>query len=259
MPRFPLNEWRAEQLRLTVFTMPDAALRRPEWWAEITGAQPDESNTNPKKGSGLVSGDHEPGKLLLKWEPDRIDLVLAAKDIDLETLMMQPEFATLGPAPEMFDLFAPIAEQWLARPDAPAIQRIAFGAVFLHPEPNRQSGYLQLAHYVPVQLDPESSDFLYQINLPAVASTTNIPGLTLNRLSKWMVATFRFLPVRFTGVGLSPAQTNPSAHYATRLELDINTAPTFAQQIPAARLIDVFRELVAAGRTIATNGVRADQ
>jgi hypothetical protein len=256
MPRFPLADWRAEQLRLTVFTMPTATNRRAEWWNAITGSEPDDTRSNPKKGSGVISGAFGPGKLVLKWEPDRVDLLLAPNEPDLEAFLTEPEFSALGPAPEMLDVFVPLAERWVQLPDVPAIQRIAFGAVLLHPEPDRQSGYRRLPDYVPIEVDPESSDFLYQINLPAVPSDTGIAGLTLNRLSKWLVATIKFMPLRFTGVDIAVTQPIPITAYAFRLELDINTAPTFVDQIPPNRAIEVFRELVDAGRAIATNGVR---
>lgn len=86
MPRFPLADWRAEQYRLTVFPMPDAALRSPEWWAAIAEDQPDQATVNPKKGTGLITGAFGDGRLILKLEPDRIDWVLAPKEADFNEL-----------------------------------------------------------------------------------------------------------------------------------------------------------------------------
>ena len=77
MPRFPPADWLAEQARLTVFPMPDATTRSPEWWQQVTDTQPDETTMNPKKGSGLIQGAIDPGKLILRLERDRIDWVLA--------------------------------------------------------------------------------------------------------------------------------------------------------------------------------------
>ena len=120
---------------------------------------------------------------------------------------------------------------------------------------DRQSGYLRLPDYVPVQVNPESSDFLYQINLPPVLSTTGIEDLRLNRLSKWSIEAWKSIALRITATTVQ-AQPVPQAS-ALRLELDINTVPTFAGPIPQERLVDVYRELVAAGREIAANGVVA--
>lgn len=253
MPRLPLADWRAESVRLTVFPMPDATARSPEWWEAVADDQPDETTMNPKKGSQLIHGAFDPGKLILRLEPDRIDWVLAPPERDTDELVAACEYPALGPSTEMFDTFSAIVVKWLTRDDLPAIGRIAFGAVLIHPEADRQAGYLRLPDYVPVKVDPESSDFLYQINLPPVPSATGIDGLSLNRLSKWSVAAWKPLTLRFTGSAVR-TQSVPE-RYVLRAELDINTVPTFEGPIPGERLVEIYRELVAAGRAIATDGV----
>ena len=252
MPRFPVADWQAEHARLTVFPMPEATTRSTEWWSTVTGGQPDETTTNPKKGSALIQGAIDSGRLILKLEPDRIDWLLRPSESDMEELVAAREFLTLGPAMEIVDTVSAIAEKWLTGDDLPAIARIAFGAVLIHPEADHQAGYRRLPDYVPVQVDPESSDFHYQINLPPVPSATRIEGLSLNRLSKWSVAALKSF--RFTGTTVVQAQPVPGA-FALRVEWDINTAATFAGPIPHAQLVDIYRELVAAGRAIAANGV----
>ena len=201
----------------------------------------------------MIQGAIDPGRLVLKLELDRIDWVLKPPEHDIDELASAREFLTLGPAMEMVDAFSAIAEKWLAGDDLPAIARIAFGAVLIHPEADSQAGYLRLPDYVPVRVDPESSEFLYQINLPRVPSATGVEGLRLNRLSKWSVAAWKSINLRITGTAVQ-AQPVPE-EFALRLELDINTAPAFAGPIPHAQLVDIYRELVAAGRSIATDGV----
>lgn len=251
--KFPLAEWQAQQARLSVFPMPDATTRSTDWWLEVTGGQPDETKTNPKQGSGLVQGEFDPGMLILKLEPDRIDWVLAPQERDLDEQVANPEIPILGPITGTVDAFSAIAEKWLAREDLPAIARIAFGAVLVHSEKDRRAGYLRLPSYIPVLIDPASSDFLYQVNLPPVPSETGIDGLQLNRLSKWSVASIKTFSFRFTGTAVR-TQPAPEA-FALRLEVDINTAPAFAGPIPRARLVELYRELVRIGRNIATDGL----
>lgn len=255
MPRLPLADWQAEQARLTVFPMPDAATRSADWWQMVTDNQPDEITTNPKKGSGLIQGAFDPGKLILRLEPDRIDWVLAPPERDTGELVAAHEFPTLGAAMEMISAFSAIAEKWLRLDDLPAIARIAFGAVLMHPEGDRRTAYLRLPDYVPVRVDPESSDFLYQINLPPVPSATGIEGLRLNRLSKWNVVTLKLLAI--TLAGTAPQAKPVPEVFAFRVELDINSAPAFTGPIPQGRLVDVYRELVTTGHSIAANGVVA--
>ena len=171
MPRFPPADWLAEQARLTVFPMPDATTRSPEWWQQVTDTQPDETTMNPKKGSGLIQGAIDPGKLILRLERDRIDWVLAPRDEPAA----DSEFPTLGPAMEVTNAFSAIVEKWLVRDDLPAVGRIAFGAVLMHQEADRQIGYQRLPDYVPVRVHPESTDFFYQIlpNKPSSCAECN--------------------------------------------------------------------------------------
>jgi hypothetical protein len=253
MPRLPFADWQGQLARLTVFPSQDAITRSAEWWQAATDDQPDETTMNPKKGSGQIQGAFGQGKLILNLEPDRIDWLLAPADREMGE-QTNGEFPTLGPATEMVNTFSAIAEKWLTQDSLPAIARIAFGAVLLHPEADRRAGYLRLPDYVPVQVNPESSDFLYQINPPPVASETGIEGLHLNRLSKWSVVTLQSFAFKMSATGVTAQRADPQVT-ALRLELDINTVPAFAGPFPHARLVHVFRELVAAGRAIATDGV----
>lgn len=219
MPRFPLADWHAEQARLTVFPMPDATTRSAEWWQLVTETQPDETTMNPKKGSWLIQGAFDPGKLILRLEPDRIDWVLAPPERDSDELAAVRDFPTLGPAMEMTNAFSAIVEKWLTRDDLPAVGRMAFGAVLMHPEADRQTGYQRLPDYVPVQVHPESTDFFYQINLPPMPSTTGIEGLRLNRLSKWHVVALNLAALTFTEPAVQARLVRK--RFALRLELDI--------------------------------------
>ena len=253
MTRFPVTDWRAEQLRLTVFPMPGASIRSPEWWESMIGSPPDETASNPKRGSSLISGHHGTGKLLLKLEPDRIDWLFVPSETEPDSLPAALEFPTVGTVEEGLTTFSDIVERWLAKDGIPEVSRIAFGAVLMHPETDHRSGYLRLPDYVPVRVDPGSSDFLYQINR-SVTSDIGIDGLRINRLSKWSVAKFMLFSFALTGteIGQRPV---PAPVYALRLELDINTAPEFEGPIPRARLVDVYRELVRLGREIVAEGI----
>src|SRR5436309_2365399 len=131
MPRFPPTDWQAEHVRLTIFPMPDATARSVEWWQTVTGLQPDETTINPKKGSALIQGVFDPGRLILRLEPDRIDWVFAPPEPEMDELVTFHEIPTLGPAMERLDAFSAIVENWLAQDDLPAIARMAFGAVLI--------------------------------------------------------------------------------------------------------------------------------
>jgi hypothetical protein len=247
MAKFAPEEWQTEQLRLTVFTMPGPSVRDPLWWNSLTGNQPDESTVKRKSGSGLIQGTWNSGKLILRLEPERIDWVYAPED-PVELIL--PSVGTLA---ESLAVFSEAMTQWFSRSDFPTVGRMAFGGVFFHPEENRQAGYARLPDYVPVQVDPRSSDFLYQINLPTIQSSAGIENLGLNRLSKWSVgARFSF------GIMLTPGTSSFQHHdnlSAFRLEFDVNTLPTFAGPIPSDRLADLLQELIGHARKMAAEGV----
>ena len=251
MPRYPFAEWFAEQVRLTVFTLPGADNPNPEqWWEAIVAAPPDETTANPKMGLRTLTGTFHTRKLILKLEPDRIDWLFVPPNPD--PAEFSGEFPSIGPIAENLELFSGISEGWLSRKDIPDVARIAFGAIVRHSEPDRRSAYLRLPDYLPLRIDPESTDFSLQINVPS-ETRTGIGGLRINRLSKWSIMGGVALAFRLQGtVG---AVTSQFVDHALRLEVDINTSPEFRGALPRERLIELYRELVAFGRDIVTEGL----
>jgi hypothetical protein len=245
MPRFPLADWQAEQARLTVFPTSEVQIEPQQWWEVIVQSEPDEVNLSPKKRSGSMQGAYGPGILVLRTEPGRIDWLFVPGQAEFEESIATSELPSLGAALDALDKFSWAAERWLASDDLPAIGRMAFGAALIHSEADRNAAYDRLPDYVPVQLPPGSSDFLFQINRPQ-RSATEIDGLMVNRLSKWNVVQLKIMPT---------AMARPSETFSLRLELDINTAPTFPVPIPRERLVELYRELFSEGMRIAANGV----
>lgn len=253
MPRFPIEDWSAAQLRMTAFVGSSVGASSEQLWQSVVGTLPDESTSNPKKGASQSSGAFEPGKLVLRLEPDRIDLVLEPADIDLESSPVVDVFAQMGSWLQLLETFSAIAQKLLLRADQPLIVRLAFGSVLHHREATKADAYSRLGDFLPTTPTADASDFLYQINHPA-SSDTGIEGLRINRLTKWSVAAFRSLRLSVSPGQNLAATVAQDAAFAMRLELDINTAPDFSGPIPNDRLIDVYRELVSFGRGVAENG-----
>lgn len=253
MPRLEFDEWLAESLRLTVFPAGEATVRATDWWQQVTGAEPDQVSTSGKRAVSAAEGIFEGKKLLLRSVLDRTDWFLVPTDSATEEAVLNFEPPAIGHAGEAFALFSSIAEKWFLSRDLPTINRIAFGATLLDPVGDRRSAYAALGEYIPVEIDPDSSDLLYQINLPHVESAS-VPGLEFNRLSKWLVTQHEFFAVPVGGVLGTPIAQG-SSPLAIRLELDINTMPQFKGPIPKNKLPRVYHELVRAGRNIVSNGV----
>ncbi len=103
-----------------------------------------------------------------------------------------------------------------------------------------------------VVIDPDgSSDLFYQINRPR-PSATPIEGLRINRLTKWSVQIAQRLTVTLGPDGV--VARTIGEEQACRLELDINTAPTFSGMLPVEHLEQLLREMIDLGREIAQQG-----
>jgi hypothetical protein len=255
MAPLALAEWRAEQLRFTAFPILGATGRSTDWWEQSTGVPPEETILNERKRSSVVSGSFGAAKLALRLEPERIEWLLVPQDIDAEAIPAELEFPNVGPLIEALAVFSAVVVAWLALPDVPDLGRVAFGAVLRHDEPDRRSGYRRLPDYIPLNIEPDASDFLYQINHP-IASRTGIEGMEINRLSKWSVSAFKLVGVTVPLASGAPQPiVTPAPVFALRLELDINTAPGFENQLPRNRFVDVYHELVSFGEQIVREGL----
>lgn len=249
----------SEQFRLTVFTSPGSvsgmSARLPEWWQAVTGTPPEESTTNARLGTALVSGSFADNKLMVKIEADRIDWLMIPQEPEPNANMASAqERPSLGPAPEGLKAFSNVAEVWLKRADIPEVARMAFGAVLIHEEADKESGYRHLHEYLPIDLPEGASDFFFQINLP-IPSQTQIPHLVINRLSQWSTTAFKLLRFRVAGMEIAPQDTGHTLH-TLRIVLDINTSPEFSGPIPKDKVLGVYRELVDLGTNVLTDGVK---
>ena len=255
MPRLTLSDWTAEQFRCTAFILPGTTLPPAHWWAKLADADPEEVTSNPRLGISQAIGRFGPGALVVSTQPGRIDWFLVPGRVETASIQGQappePGVPSLGGAVETFNTFLDVSRKFLAFEDIPDVNRLALGGVFSHPEENRRTAYLRLPDYVPVAVNPDSTDFLYQINLPT-QSRLDITGLLINRLSKWSVSMYRLIALNLQG------EVSPQGFGATialRSEIDISTPQEFQGILPKGRLIDIVNELDESGRYLITNGV----
>jgi hypothetical protein len=159
----------------------------------------------------------------------------------------------IGPFQNSLDSFLELMARWFKI--TPPTKRLAFGTVLNFPVEDRRSGYNLIAKYLPhITLDPEgSSDFLYQINRPR-ESKTGIPGLRLNRLTKWSVARRGIGQIELSVNEPRASYFPTSESYTCRLELDINTIPDYQGDLPSDQLYSIFQEMVDLGKEIVIKG-----
>jgi hypothetical protein len=133
--------------------------------------------------------------------------------------------------------------------------RLAFGAALVIEVPNPASGYELLVRRYLSHLGlntQDISDLVYQINRPRAAAA-GVPGLRINRLTKWSVATYQIMVVP-VGPGPLELQPRPTEMYASNLELDINTDALRVDELPFDSRVPLFSELAASGLDIALHG-----
>jgi hypothetical protein len=255
MPRLDFSDWTAEQLRCTAITSTGTSLPAAQWWARLAGADPEQITSNPRLGSSQAVGRFGPRTLVVSTQPDRVDWFLGPAQIEAAPIQGQattePTPPSIGGAVEAFDVFSELSKRWLAFEDIPNISRLALGGVLSHQEEDKRVAYLRLPDYVPVEVDPESSDFLFQINLPT-QSQLGIEGLVINRLSKWAVTMFKLIVLNAHNGALAQDLTTT---IALRCEIDINTAQEYQGELPKIRLTQIMDELIQHGRDLITNGV----
>lgn len=241
-------KWLASTLRLTAFPHPSSQANSSTWWETVIGQPPDNRQVQPKTGVLLDEGSFETGKLILNVQPIRVDW-LFIPTFDQET--NSPAVSHLATFQSAVTTFVGLAERWFNI--CPSLVRLAFGAVLDIPVTNRPDGYRRLMEFLPgIQLDADgSSDFLYQINRPRVSRYA--PTLRINRLSKWSVAM-----ATSAQIVLGPRAIHyavPGQEYlSARLELDINTAADFQEELSREQFAPLFLELIELGKEIAMRG-----
>jgi hypothetical protein len=242
--------WRAQNLRLIAFPRDPQFAVQQDWWRGLTGVDPENDLVKRQRQEKEASGPFQGTTLTLNIDLLRVQWA-ASPRLDAESIDLGDQPPILGPFLERKDWFRALMEQWLPR--CPSIHRLAFTASLLQPVENHQAGYAMLDRYLRwVDIDPQSSEILYRINRRR-DSGTGIPGLTLNRLSTWVVAKFAVL-IRVIEGGHPEQQIQPTENFSCAVELDINTAPDFRGPLPHADLPRIFAELVEAGLEIAARG-----
>ena len=213
------------------------------WWLALFGAPHEKSTRNLKTGLAQLLGKVGDAYMLAIENP---------LSFELRQIPSDPEQPPLDPdaLPLYLDVvpaFHDLALRWLALADSPPLRRLAFGATLLKPVTTLGHGYETLNGHLPdVNVHPDSSDFLYQINRRRPSSA--IRGLPLNRISKWSTQQMQEVIVSADGHLLQKAGA-----FACRVELDMNCVPS-KQPLPKERIPSLFTELVDFATEIASVG-----
>lgn len=239
--------WETEVIRFTGFPVPLYDISQASWWSDLFEQPPDVEQVQTKTGIKRSEGILANKKIILDISQQRIDWILAGDNQNSPNPFMN----SIGDFNSAINELAEMLHKWFQLPSVPKLQRIAFGSILFFPVENKNKGYERVQSFLPdVKLDPiGTSDFLYQINRPR-KSSVGIEGLSINRLTKWSVATTFLYPI-MPGV-LRIDQTLQS--FACRLELDINTAPDYPNEIDHDQANQIWPELFELAKEISERG-----
>lgn len=232
--------WSLDSLRLTFFLQspepadPDLARRL---WVAISDADPEETTSRPGASFHQASGPLVglPGVLVVGIQPARTDVAALAT---LQTIGVAPSLGGVDGVASVFKNLSKVAGQ------IGPVLRVALGCVLTHQAEDRKAAMDGLKRFLPdVVIDSDgSSEFLYQVNRPRTSKSGS--GL-INRISKWSVQ--KTLTTTLVGPVGTP-------QFAWRLETDLSTDADSTDVIPAARVIEVFDELLRMTLEFAESG-----
>ena len=252
-----VNEWGAQHFQLIAFSIEGqqpvpAPLRR---WEEMTGTEP--ATTQAKPFYRVESGEYQGATLTVASDPLKIAWIATPLPVASELTTSPPTFR---PFSRYKDWFVGVMSAWL--PHCPPVYRLAFHAKLIRPVEGGPAGASRLLNLYlspKVQVDSDSSDFLYRVNRKCVSATPDLTDRRINRIATWSAMTFtmqmQILGVEaMTGAITMNAPTQPTEHVACSLELDINTILEQKNKLPPERLPQLFQELATLGTEIAENG-----
>ena len=239
--------WKVESLRLTLFSSTNApAIDSSQLWDRLVGAPAENKIERPRDAIFRLDGLVDMARVMLSVVPGRVDLVFtvdAKPELELDTV------PTMGLLSEKLDPFLARAKKLIEL--NPAIARLAFGAILIHPVRERREGYVNLSRYLhDIKIDVDNSkDFSYQINRPRPSSA--LVGININRLSKWGVILAQSLSIQIGAPNIP--QLGPGFH-GMRLELDISTEAERTEALPGEKCQPLLDELVSMGLEISDKG-----
>ena len=249
--RRPLEEWTAQQLRLTLFPTEDFEAKPMDWWEQVVGTAPEIRNTRPAQRSFADVGKTKGAQLVNVITPARVDWILSAEE--------KPDdptpFSVIGPFPDALREFIENLRDWLAA-GAPPVKRLALGAKAHLKVAAREEGNTLLAEYLPsLKIDDpvNETDIVFRINRRRDSKV--LSSFMLNRLCTWSVVESVSAQMTLAGDVDKPLDVRPGKPAtACQVELDVNTDQHFTRTIEGDELKAVIEELEFAARGLVQEG-----
>ncbi len=244
-----LEEFQGFAFRFTSFIQDSIKISSdPNWWEKTLGNPPDSKSQQPRTGEFLEQGAFGSGLLHIRTSPIRIDWEYVSEP----RTELEKETSSLGSFEKGLETFLDPVRKWILLPEFVASRRLALAAIVLKPVSTKEEGYEFLNRYLKsVTLDPNTSDFFYQINNPR-KSSTGIDQLSINRLAKWSVSRRRTLQLNIEGAILNVDPTPDDINI--RIELEVNTFQDYPGMFNSTQCKIILDELVKTTKEIVSNG-----
>ena len=239
-----MTAWETTSVRFAMFPVDHDLSEAPRWFTAITHTEPAEDLLKRAEGTRTLSGPFIGGTFRVEAQAGRCQLRLSPSGVS----DVPP---ALGPSPSVWASFATALLPFFARPDAPAVTRVAFGAECVIRVDKREQAYLLLHALLPtVSFDPDNTlDLLFQINRPKSATSVSFSA-TINRLCKWYASVYSAIP-------LTPLPSpRPSPVFTANLDLDMSTTTDRHEELPREDIVCLLRELMDVAREILSEGDR---
>ncbi len=246
-----MRNWEVQQLRLTIFPQFGSELDPDKLWMSVIGEEPELVQAHPKQGVLLMQNPYHLGMLKFNLLPDRIHWVyeVPKNSDDLDS--------SLGSIDATLSKFAEIANKLFSIGSKPSAIRIAIGLILDSPVQSKEEGYQALSELLSyVEIDRNSSDFLYQINRPRKMRLGETE-IEINRLSKWSVAVqvqsqfvFQLGSTKQGSVKSLSGNKMVSCH----LELDISTDEDNQRAFDHGEQKSIFDRLIEQAKEIYEKG-----
>ena len=251
--------WVIDSVRFTIFLTDD---NKPSglssWWEALTGHDDKSVSYDRHRLVHVETGvlnpeDEEQALFQLSWSPGKVNMRILPNQ---EKELPPTELYNLGPLRPRLEEMGRIVKAWSSTAECPNSSRLALGTTLLHSVPSKEDGYEKLSPFLReyITLDPDSSDFRYQINRRRQSKSRS--DLGLNRLSQWLVWGWQrsSLQIDLVENSVSREDLSGSPQFAVRADLDINTVPDDQLVLDCSQYVGIYDELAELAAELAQKG-----
>jgi hypothetical protein len=234
-----LAAWQVESFRATFFPTMESGADWAQMWPASIGVEAESQVRRAALRLTVQEGMWNGLKLTVSTQPERTDIIVSRGDVE------GASWPTIGTFDEVLEKFKQLLPSYFGR----QIARVAFGADLLREAADKESAYREIAAYLPsVKIDPETRDFIYQINRQKRSKHANV---LINRLNNWSVIGLHRLMIN-AGTFVQSEES-----FACKLLLDCSSDAHNLGPFNEELTLRLFFELVEQGRDIAEYGDRS--